>query len=163
MTPKIYLETTLFNYYYLNDITRQSEINATKKLFEEIKDGKFAGYISGVVAAELKKCRNVSQRKNMLDLIDRFNIIRLGIEDYEGYEDLAGKYILSGAIPAKKRDDAFHIAVSSLSGMDILASWNCDHIVKFKTQQIVSAINKVEGINVIAINTPQEVINDEDM
>lgn len=42
--------------------------------------------------------------------------------------------------------------------MDILISWNCDHIVRFKTQERVHSVNIVEGLNDIAINTPAEVI-----
>ena len=73
-------------------------------------------------------------------------------------EELAEKYILAGAIPYVKKGDALHIAIATLSKMDILVSWNCEHIVRFKTQEIVRTINLISGLPEISINTPKEVI-----
>lgn len=157
--PRIYLETTLFSYYHLKDSFRKEEIFTTRELFAKIKNGLFEPYTSNIVIAELSRCSDLALQKKMLKLMEEFNIIRLAEEDYRGYETLGEKYILAGAIPKQKRDDALHIACATLSGMDILVSWNCEHIVRFKTQQIVRAINLVEGVNDIAINTPKEVIN----
>lgn len=157
--PLIYLETTIFNYYCLEDPYREEDISDTKKLFEKIEMGLFEPYTSDIVIVELGKCRDAELRRKMLGLLKKFDIIELTTRDYEGYEGLGQKYIQSGAIPMKKRDDALHIACATLSQMDILVSWNCDHIVRFKTQQIVRAINLVEGLNDISINTPREVIN----
>lgn len=36
LKPRIYLETTIFNYYFLDDPERKEDILATKKLLEEI-------------------------------------------------------------------------------------------------------------------------------
>jgi hypothetical protein len=71
---------------------------------------------------------------------------------------LADKYILAGAIPERKKGDALHIAMATVAEMDVLVSWNCDHIVRFKTQEIVRAINLTSGYGDLAINTPREVI-----
>lgn len=159
--PRIYIETTLFNYCYLNDPDRKEEIFITRDLFDKIKKGFFEPYTSDIVIAELDRCTDIEMKQRMLGLIMEFDIIRLTAEDYKGYEELGEKYILGGAIPRQKRDDALHIACATLSQMDILVSWNCDHIVRYKTQQIVRAINLIEGVNDISINTPQEVINFE--
>ena len=159
--PKIYLETTIFNYYFLIDPEREIDIFATKQLFDEIKNGTFEAFTSALTIGEIEKCNDTSLKKKMLGLIEVFNIGRLALRDFPDYEDLAEKYILAGAIPVRKKGDAFHIAIATLSGMDILASWNCDHIVRFKTQQIVKTINIVEGLTDIAINIPREVIGYE--
>lgn len=158
LIPKIYVETTVFNYYFLRDVTRKNEIAITKKLFLQIEEGIFEAYISGIAIGEIEECPNSQLRKKMLSLLNEFSIKLIDIALCGGYEDLAEKYILAGAIPAKKKGDALHIALATLSKMDILISWNCDHIVRFKTQQIVRAINVSEGLNDIAINTPAEVI-----
>ncbi len=157
--PRIYLETTLFNYYYLEDTDRKKEIFTTRDLFGKIRMGLFEPYVSDIVIAELSRCANIDLQQKMLELIKEFDIIRLATENYKGYKELGEKYILARAIPQRKRDDALHIACATLSQMDILVSWNCDHIVRFKTQQIVRTINLIEGVNDISINTPQEVIN----
>lgn len=162
MKPKIYLETTLFNYYFLKDITRQTEIEATKRLFEEVGKGKWQGYISVVTIGELENCPDVNLRKKMLRLISDFALIVIEKDTYKEFEKLAREYIKTKAIPPRKIRDAFHIAVATLSGMDILASWNCDHIVRYKTQQIVHGFNLAKGLKYISINTPQEVIGNEE-
>jgi len=71
LKPKIYLETTLFNYYFLEDITRQAEIDVTKELFEEIKKKNFAAYVSDTVIVELDACLE-PKRTSRLSLIKRF-------------------------------------------------------------------------------------------
>lgn len=158
MNPKIYLETSVFNYYFLEDPKREEEISYTKKLFEQIKEGEFDTYTSEVTVREIEACSDSFLRKKMLGLINEFNILMIDMDNCEGYEELANKYILAEAIPLKKIGDAHHIAVATLAGIDVLISWNCDHIVKFKTQQIVRAINLAESLNNIAINTPKEVM-----
>ncbi|MEK6646533.1 MAG: PIN domain nuclease [Candidatus Firestonebacteria bacterium] len=159
MKLKVYLETSVFNYYFLKDSKREEEISYTKKLFEQIKEGNFEAYVSEITIRELDACPDFSKREKMLRLISEFNII--GIELDTPYEVLANKYILAEAIPEKKKDDARHIAMATLSEMDILISWNCEHIVKFKTQQIVRTVNLLEGLTNIAINTPKEVVSYE--
>lgn len=158
MKPKIYLETTVFNYYFLKDPRRAREISFTRRLFEQIREGKFEPFVSDIVIDELNKCADLSRREKMFGLIEKFRVEMLSFQDYPGVEQLSNKYILAGAIPSAKKPDALHIAVATLGEVDILVSWNCDHIVKFKTQQIVKAINLAESLNDIAINTPEEVI-----
>jgi hypothetical protein len=41
---------------------------------------------------------------------------------------LAKLYVNEGIIPAKKDDDALHIAYSTFYEMDILLSWNYKHL-----------------------------------
>lgn len=134
-------------------------MSITRDLFDRSKKGFFEPYTSDIVIAELSRCSYSVLRDMMLKLLKEFDIIRLTAEDYSGYEDLGEKYIIAGAKPRKKNDDALHIACATLSEMDILVSWNCEHIVRFRTQQIVRAINLVEGVCDIAINTPEEVTN----
>ena len=51
-TPKIYLETTLFNFYF--DTDRDAHA-ATVKLFEEIAAGKYEPFTSRYVVDELER------------------------------------------------------------------------------------------------------------
>ncbi len=158
MREAIYLETTLFNYYYLTDTERGSDRDATVELFKQVKTGKFKGYISQITLDELAACDDESKREKMLKLITLYGIIKLPQDDVKNYEILASEYISAGAIPEKKRGDALHIAAATLNNLDILVSWNCDHIVRYKTQQVVRKINLSKNYKDISINTPEEVI-----
>ena len=46
----------------------------------------------------------------------------------EEVDELAGRLLAGGLIPAKAAQDAFHVAVSAVHGMDFLLTWNCAHI-----------------------------------
>ena len=65
--PKIYLESTVFNFYFANDAPDKRK--DTLKLFEEIKEGKYIPYTSNSVLAEL--AQDVEpKRGQMLALIE---------------------------------------------------------------------------------------------
>lgn len=158
MKPRIYLETTLFNYYFLIDPIRTEDIEATKLLFSQIKQGFFAAYISDLTISELQKCSKTHLRKDMLKLITNYEIEFILLEGFSKCESLADKYIKAGAIPIQKKNDALHIAWATLGAMDILVSWNQEHIVRYHTQTIVKTINSLEGLSEMTINTPKEVV-----
>jgi hypothetical protein len=71
------------------------------------------------------------------------------------------KYLERGIFPIKYRDDALHIAIASVHDMDIVISWNMEHMVKLKTRREVRAVNILEGHNEIEICTPLEVIEND--
>ena len=42
--------------------------------------------------------------------------------------DIANSLIAKGIIPAKAAEDALHIAIATVNGVDYLLTWNCRHI-----------------------------------
>ena len=82
------------------------------------------------------------------------------LEITEEIKMLANKYIEQGIIPLKYEDDALHIAIASVNGLDIIVSWNFKHIVKAKTKREVAGINLLLGYKEIDIYSPWEVVND---
>jgi predicted nucleic acid-binding protein len=77
---KIYLDTSVFNWYFDFDKTFHP---ATLRLFEEIKAGKFIPYTSGYVTDELNACKDdiADKRIKMLNLIPKFSIKVLQASD----------------------------------------------------------------------------------
>jgi len=67
---------------------------------------------------------------------------------------LAEEYIVKGVIPVKYFEDALHIAVATVNSLDILISWNFEHIVKLKTKREVNVINVLLGYGEIEIIEP---------
>ena len=55
-------------------------------------------------------------------------------------------------------DDAHHIAIASVNGIDAILSWNFEHIVKLKTKREVVGINMFMGYGPIDIYSPLEVV-----
>jgi hypothetical protein len=89
-------------------------------------------------------------------LIRKISPLLLGI-DLET-EELAERYIKEGIIPKKYRSDALHIAVAVINGIDVIVSWNFEHIVKLKTRVMVDGVNKLLGYHEIEICSPEEVV-----
>ena len=71
---------------------------------------------------------------------------------------LAMEYISKGAIPKSHPEDAYHIAIAVINGIDYLLSWNFKHIVRIKTRQIVGTVNSTKGLPQITILTPGEML-----
>jgi len=90
-------------------------------------------------------------RKHLLDLIDGFERLSSKGEEIQA---LALEYVTRGIIPVKHIEDAVHIAVATVYTLDVLVSWNFEHIVKLKTKREVNAVNLILGYNQLEIVEP---------
>ena len=149
--PKIYLETTMFNFFLDTDRDAHAD---TVKLFEEIAAGQYEAYTSRPVIEELEKT-NGDKRGKMLGLIaDReIPILETSIEA----ERLADIYVEEGIIPTNYRMDGLHIAITAVNDLDMIISMNFQHIVKRKTKKMTAAINSINGYRAVEIYSPMEV------
>jgi len=153
---KIYLETSLFNFYVDEKMGRAHE--DTVRLFKEVASGKYDAYSSVHVVEELRKAQPEKSRK-MLDLFSEYNIVPL--EHKTAADDLAGVYVSEGVIPSKYKTDGIHIAIAAVYGLDMIVSMNFNHIVKRKTVRMTGAINILNGYKAVEIYSPTEVVEDE--
>ena len=74
------------------------------------------------------------------------------------------KVLIEGdALPMTALDDALHIAVSAVHGIDYLLTWNFRHLDNAETKPIVRAICTASGYSTPEICTPQELmgVNDD--
>jgi len=154
---KIYFDTSVLNFYYANDSPK--EMLVTRKLFEQIKKGIYECYISDVVLAEVEKAEEEIKNK-LKSLIVEYELKVLRVD--EEVIALFEKYVEANIIPAKYENDILHIAVSVVNELDVILSWNFEHIVKLKTKNEVNGINLLLGYRQIQIATPMEVIENED-
>lgn len=154
---KIYLETTILNFYYADDAPDKKL--DTIKLFEEISHGKYEAYASYAVIDEINRASEQIKHK-LLSLLNKYDIIILDEEN--DVDKLADIYVAEGIVPVKYRNDALHIAIATTTGMDIVLSWNYKHIVKRKTILMTNLINAREGYKNIDIYSPSEVIEDDE-
>lgn len=149
---KLYLETSIFGFMVG---TRQDPYTeATERLFHEIAQGYFDAFVSDEVLRELRKAPN-PLRGQLFEIVATHRLHELDVN--QEARELTARYIEAGIIPAKVEPDALHIAVATVHGLDILVSWNLQHIVKTKTRREVSAINALWGYRSLDLATPQEV------
>ena len=142
---KVYIETTLFNYYL--DVDRDAHAD-TVTFFEECASGKFEPYTSTYTVDELEDAQ-AEKRDKMLALISQYNITVLAAS--EEIVELSKKYIAEGAIPQGSQTDARHIAAASVNDLDKIISLNFRHIVKERTIKGTGAINTLLGYKAVEI------------
>ena len=155
--PKIYLETSVFNFYFADDAPEKKQ--DTLKLFEEIDQGKYEPYISDYVFLELRRATEPKQSQ-MITLTERYGVtlLELNVEA----DRLAQVYVDEGIIPAKHFVDAAHIATATIHDLDFIVSFNFQHIVKRKTVTMTESVNLREGYKRIGIFSPTEVIESDE-
>lgn len=155
--PKIYLETTIFNYYF--DVERGEEHIATRKLFERIAEDKYEPYTSLYVTNELEETKDDGKRERMLALIARHGMPVLAEND-EAVR-LTEIYVRETVMPLRFRTDGLHIALATVNDLDMVISANFQHIVKQKTIKLTGAINTANGYHALQIYSPTEVLKFE--
>ena len=150
--PKIYLETTLFNFYFDTDRDAHAD---TVQLFTEVAEGKYEAFTSEAVTGELNDTP-LEKRIKMLALLEQYPIQMLPIGDVE--KTLADLYVAQGIIPLKYKTDGLHIAVAAVNGLDFVVSVNYKHIVRMQTENMANAINTLQGYRTVKIFSPMQII-----
>ena len=150
---KLYLETSIFG--FLVGARQEPYTEATERLFQEIAVGRVQAFTSAEVTRELAKAPE-PLRAELLRLVRTHPLTEL--EGTGEAKELAEKYLEAGIIPKKAEPDALHIAIAVTNNLDVVVSWNLQHIVKTRTRLGVNGINKLSGYREIDIATPQEVI-----
>ncbi len=77
--------------------------------------------------------------------------------------DLANSLVAKGIIPAKAAEDALHIAIATVNGVDYLLTWNCRHIANPEIQRGIAAHLEDIGLSLPFICTPEELLGEENV
>jgi hypothetical protein len=113
-------------------------------------------YISTVVVEEIARAP-ASAAAQMLREVNMLTPVRL--EPNEKSEELADSYLRAGVIPAKKRDDARHVAIATVAGLTIVVSWNHRHLANERKRALFNETNRLAGYEQpLVIHTPFEVM-----
>lgn len=62
------------------------------------------------------------------------------------------------AVPEKAPEDAAHIAIATVHGMDFVLTWNCKHIANARLQKAIEVVCLDLGYDLPVICTPEELI-----
>jgi len=160
MKIKLYLETSIFGFYFDKHSYNKEKRESTIKLFQLINDNYYEGFISNLTIKELN---NVPEKykKNFLSLIKKYNlnILEFNESNLSKIEYLTEILIKTKIVPEEMLDDALHISSYIFSEANYLVSWNCKHITNAKVLREIKVLLLKEGINKnIEIYTPMEVI-----
>jgi len=150
---KIYIDTSVLNFYFADEEPKGKR--TTREFLKGVRAGKYDTFISVVVIRELDETGE-PKRTKLLGLVEKYQLKILHMTPE--CENLADRYVKDGIIPLRYRDDAVHIAVAVINGVELLVSWNLKHMVKLKTINSVNAISRELGYKLIDIITPEEAL-----
>lgn len=81
----------------------------------------------------------------------------------EEAEQLASQYIRKHAVGRTHIADAQHIAIASIERVDVLVSWNFQHIVNLNRIHAFNAVNLMLGYPILEIRSPREIVYEKDV
>ena len=157
MKPKAYLETTVVSYLTAR-ASRDLIVAAHQKLTRvwwERRRKRFDLYGSQLVIREAAAGDKRAARRR-LEVLEPLPLLE--ITDAAG--QLARDLVAEAPIPKKASEDALHIALATVHGMDYLLTWNCKHIANAEIRNAVTAVCSVHGYHPPVICTPEELMGD---
>ncbi|WP_246605360.1 hypothetical protein [Sphaerospermopsis torques-reginae] len=89
-----------------------------------------------------------------MNLLESLTFLELTEETLQ----LAELFINKSNLPPKASNDAIHIALATVYGLDYLLTWNCKHIANAQIQRKLSQICAEIGYDLAIICTPYELI-----
>jgi hypothetical protein len=151
--PKLYLETSIFNFFGYGKAKQKQR--DTQALFERIKAGKYEVYTSTYAVEELQR-DHAAHFAEMYGLVADYGIRELPKSDEA--QRLADIYMEQHIVPKEYPDDAWHIALATVRGLDCVVSCNMGHIVKQKAMIGTGIINKRAGYLPVILTSPKELL-----
>jgi hypothetical protein len=151
---KLYIETSVPNFLFADDAPEKKAI--TGEFFKWIRISPDTLYISELVFYEINRAQPPLRAK-LLDAVDRLHATNLAITNEA--EGLAERYVRDGAIPARFRDDALHVAIAVLNGLDVVVTWNMKHLANVRRIESINGTNRVMALRPIRIHTPEQVFD----
>ena len=156
--PLLYIETSVFGFYYDEEPRNALRREAVRTMFQQISLGMLDAAASPLTEEELDASAE-PLRSKLFALLDQLRM--LDAEDAE-VSRLAGLYVADGVIPAAETLDARHAAYATVSRADIVVSLNLKHLANAWAEQRLNAVNAREGLATVSIRTPEQVVHYED-
>jgi predicted nucleic acid-binding protein len=154
MKPKIYIETSVVSYYTnrpSRDIVTAARQQVTREWWEESLN-QFDTYISALVLEEASGGDPTSAERR-LEALKGIPVLKITDEA----EDLAAALVKIGPIPETHSEDALHVALAIINGMDFLVTWNFHHINNAKMKKEIAKIAEENGYECPVICSPEEL------
>jgi len=155
MKRRRYVETTVVSYLTARpsrDRMIAGHQEATRELWPQLDD-QYETYVSALVYEEAGK-GDPDQARTRLAAIKPFRM--LDIDDEA--RTLADRITTGRGVPQEYPEDALHIAVAAVNGMDALLTWNFSHLNNPFTRMMIRQIVENEGFACPEICSPEELL-----
>jgi len=157
MKTKIYIETSVIS-YLTSRPSRDIIIAAHQQITEEwwrTRRHLFNLYASQLVSREAS-AGDKEQAQKRLNALEKVELLEIT----ENALSLSAILIKKGVIPREAPEDALHISIAVVNGIDFLLTWNCKHIANAKMRSKIEQVCLSCGYGPIIICTPEELMED---
>jgi len=157
MKPTVYIETSVVSYYISRpsrDLITVARQQVTREWWEETRQ-QFDAYISALVLEEAKG-GDTSASEKRLEALAGMPVLKVSDEA----ENLAEILVSSGPIPEEHSEDALHIALATVNGMDFLLTWNFSHINNAQMKSKIIKVTERHGYECPIICSPDELLGE---
>jgi len=159
MRQKVYIETTIVS--YLTARPARTILAAARQQITtdwwEYRRHIFDLFSSEVVVREASRGDTEAAQRRLKVL----RVLPLLAVD-QRVTEIAAILVERGLIPAVAVDDALHIALCVVHGMDYLLTWNCAHIANAEIQVPMANVVAQVGYVLPTICTPDELFGETD-
>jgi len=158
MKRKVYIETSVVSYYTgraSRDVVIAGHQQSTDDFWPQLS-GELLPYVSALVIKEAGK-GDPEQAGKRLQAIGRFPVLRTTPDA----ERLAQKIVHGHGIPEEYPEDALHIAVAAVAGVDFLVTWNFSHINNPFTKMMIRQAVENAGYECPEIVSPDAFLGEE--
>ncbi len=157
MKPKVYVETTIVSYLTAR-ASRDLVVAAHQRLTREWwkrRRNRFDLYCSQLVVREAAAGdREAAARR--IEIVDQLPLLEIN----DAARGVARDLLAQGAIPTKATEDALHIALAAVHGVEYLLTWNCRHIANAEIRTAVMRVCSAHDCEPPVICTPEELMGE---
>jgi len=157
VAKRLYVETSVVSYLTARpsrDVIRMARQQLTWEWWEH-RRGEFDLYASRLVVEEAEEGGPAAAQRR-LDALE--GIPLLDLQDEVG--QLAAALIAEGPLPDAAADDAIHLALATVYGMDFLLTWNCRHLANAELTESVADFFRARGHRAPVVCTPEELMGE---
>ncbi len=155
MKPKVYIETTVISYLTAQparDVVIAGHQQSTRDWWRNAAN-RFELVASQLVLTEASAGDPEAARVRLAAL-DSLTLLDATEEALE----LAQQLVNAGAVPAKAAEDAAHIAIAVVNGIEYLVTWNYRHIANATIRSQIETVCRNAGFEPAIICTPEELM-----
>jgi hypothetical protein len=159
MKQLVYIETTVVSYYTgraTRDVIIALRQEETRLFWPKLLN-EYDAYISGLVYDEAGDGDPEAARKR-LEALEPFPILQVN----DAATVLADLLLSEKAVPSKYPEDAMHIAIAAVNGMQVLITWNFSHINNPFKRMMIRQVVENAGYRCPEICSPDELMEVEE-
>ncbi len=151
MSSTVYIETSIVSYLTARpsrDLIRAAHQQATHDWWENHRPV-FDLFASQLVLQEAGR-GNPDAARRRLEVLQEINLLPIPEEAIE----LAQQVTRAAVLAPKDFEDALHISIATVYGIDYLLTWNFKHMANVAIQKRIAAVTRSMGFEIPAICTP---------